>query len=276
MTLTANIIVQGFGSASGGGGGGGSVNAPTLAVADNGDGTGGVATISGATSGTTNTVYVANWNHSGGSLSFSSAGSRSNNGTVTLAIATGRYVGYVGSVSGSAFNVSNFVQFAITDSDALPINELIAEEIATRLESVTTGNGYANTLSVERPLRKGVQNVTGYRTFVKQTEPAEFVEVLQGNPSVILWRQQYQVVIFVAPSDGSTTAFDLACNIVAADAETAITDTGGSEEWSQFGGLARYAEQTGRDYANLGNESNVTLTYTVTYGTPENDPYTAR
>lgn len=115
MTLTANIIVQGFGSASGGGGGG-AINSPTLAVADNGNGTGGVATISGATSGTTNTVYVAVWNGQQGSFSFVSAGSRIGNGTVTLALAVGWYWGFVRSSDGTnQADSAVMVQFALTD-----------------------------------------------------------------------------------------------------------------------------------------------------------------
>lgn len=275
MTLTAGIISQGFGSASSGGGGGGAINAPTLAVADNGDGTGGVATISGASSGTTNTVYVSQWSHSAGALSFTSAGSRSNNGTVNLSLTIGKYVGYVGSVDGDAFNISNFVQFAITDADALPVIERIVAEIKDRLDFVTTGNGYNQTLSVERPLRRGVQGLLGFKTIVEQAPEAQFVEILHGNPGTITWKQDIDVSILVAPSDAATTPLDTVANLAAADAEYAITHDG-SNEWSQFGGLALFAEQTGRDISSDGKESIVRLTYSVTYRTPENDPYTAR
>lgn len=156
-----------------------------------------------------------------------------------------------------------------------PIVEQIARKILSRLEAVTTGNGYNQTFSAERPLRKGVQNLLGFRAFVTQAAEARMVAIEQGNPGTVTWQQDYYVTILIAPPDDDTTPVDTVSNLAAADAETAITDSG-SDEWSQFGGLALYAEQTGRDIVNDGNESNVRLTYSVTYRTPENDPYTAR
>lgn len=68
------------------GGGGGVIppapSTPTLSVSNNGDGSGGVATIT-AQSGTTNTLYAAPLVGSG-SLVFSLVGSRSGNGTIAI------------------------------------------------------------------------------------------------------------------------------------------------------------------------------------------------
>lgn len=276
MPLNATLVTHGLGTVGASGGGGGAINTPVLAVADNADGTGAVATITNATGGTTNTVMVGNWNRGIGSVTFTSGGSRTGNGTVSLALAVGIYWGYVQSTATDAEEPSNFVFFRVTDAvTALPINERIGLEILDRLETVTTGNGYSQTLDVERPIRRGVKGLVGFKTILEQAPEAQFVEILSGNPSRIIWRQDYEVSILVAPSDLSTTPLDTVANVAAADAETAITDGGGGE-WSQFGGLALYAEQTGRDISNDGKEAIVRLTYSVTYRTPENDPYTAR
>ena len=274
--LTANYHDIGAAQHQDAGGGGGAINTPVLAVADNGDGTGAVATITNATSGTTNTVMVGNWNHGIGTVSFTSGGSRTGNGTVSLSLAVGTYWAYVQSTATDAEEPSNFVFFRVTDTvTALPINERIGLEILDRLETVTTGNGYSQTLDVERPKRKGVQGLLGFKTVLVQAPEAEFVEILEGVPATITWRQLYEVYITIAPSDTSTTPLDTVANIAAADAEMAITDGGGGE-WSSFGGLARYAEQTGRDIGNDGQHPVVRLAYTVTYRHPENDPKTPR
>lgn len=65
---------------------------PALAVADNGDGTGAVATISGSATGSTNTVYTAPWAAAGNNLTWAAATPRTGDGTVALSLADGFYV----------------------------------------------------------------------------------------------------------------------------------------------------------------------------------------
>lgn len=107
--------------------GGTSVAAPLLALADNGDGSGGVATISGSTTGATNRVYVQplSWEIS---ANWTLAGSRTGNGAVALSLATGHYYVYVESTLGSAKNVSLIKQVIVTAPATTVVPD--ADEIA--------------------------------------------------------------------------------------------------------------------------------------------------
>jgi hypothetical protein len=68
---------------------------PTLSLADNGDGTGATATITGNTWGT-NTVYVAPSPYA----AFTSYGTRSGDGTLTISVPVGKYIAYTSGPSG--------------------------------------------------------------------------------------------------------------------------------------------------------------------------------
>ncbi len=91
---------------------------PTLAVVDNADGTGAVATITASTTGSTNAVMTQAVS---GSV-FASAGSRTGNGTVSLSLGAGYYWAYVQSTKNGVSAQSNVVRFAVTDS-ALAVYE---------------------------------------------------------------------------------------------------------------------------------------------------------
>jgi hypothetical protein len=98
------------------------VDVPTLAIADSGDGTGAVATVAGSTTGTTNTIYVATWPGS----TFTSAGSRTANGTVSLSLATGIYWGYCrSSLSGLVVN-SLLSRFVVTDATSAVLSRVLS------------------------------------------------------------------------------------------------------------------------------------------------------
>lgn len=86
--------------------------APTLAVTDNADGTGGVATISGSDPGSTNAVSV----QLVGSTSWTAAGSRAGDGTVNLALAKGYYWVRVVSTLNSQTSTSNVAYLPVTDA----------------------------------------------------------------------------------------------------------------------------------------------------------------
>ena len=136
-------------------GGGGSPPAkPTLVVVDQEDGTGATATISGADSGTTNTVYVSDWP---GSV-FVSKGSRVGNGNVDLSLTTGPKWGFVKSVSAGGDTYSNMVQFRVTDgSDPNYLRCLDAAKAI--IEGLGLMDG-ATAVTVERykiPWTRGVQ-----------------------------------------------------------------------------------------------------------------------
>ncbi len=109
---------------------------PTISVADNGDGTGGVATIAGTEAGSTNTVYVA---PATGPPAFASEGNRSGDGTVNRGLANGTYWAYVTSVGASGTVSSQLVFFTVsggTDpariATTLPV---VLEAVAARLRT---------------------------------------------------------------------------------------------------------------------------------------------
>lgn len=113
-------------------GGGSAPSVPTLTIVDNGDDTGAVATIAGADSGTTNTVYVAAY----GSSVWSSAGSRTGNGTVALDLDAGVYAGYVVSSNGQRV-VSSIVVFSVTTGAETDIDKIL-----TAMKAMIDGENY--------------------------------------------------------------------------------------------------------------------------------------
>lgn len=84
--LVANLY-KGYGPTTGGGS---PPNQPSLLIVPNGDGTA-TATVSGSTSGATNTIDVVALGSSG-SVSWTNAGSRTSDGTVTLTLGNGSYL----------------------------------------------------------------------------------------------------------------------------------------------------------------------------------------
>jgi hypothetical protein len=95
------------------------VNTPTLPTpSDNQDGTGAVATVSGSSEGTTNTVYYAPY----GSTSWTNGGDREGDGTVDFSITTiGKYWAYIHSESVDGVSVSTVVSFRVTDIGGLEV-----------------------------------------------------------------------------------------------------------------------------------------------------------
>lgn len=85
----------------------------TLAVADNEDGTGATATITGS-SGGANTIYAQRVTGEIGSGSFASVGSRTGDGTVSLALAKGYWFAYCLTAPAT---ISDLAYFAVTDGD---------------------------------------------------------------------------------------------------------------------------------------------------------------
>jgi hypothetical protein len=87
---------------------------PTLAVTDNADGTGGVATVSGGDAGALQTLYRAPFDTGSPNLTFASVGSRTGNGTIAAPGPTGSYIWRVVANLAGAEAVSNLVLRALT------------------------------------------------------------------------------------------------------------------------------------------------------------------
>lgn len=70
------------------------VNTPTISLTDNADGTGAIATVAGSTTGSTNAIYAAQWAGGFVGQSYASYGSRTGDGTVSLALGDGYWFVY--------------------------------------------------------------------------------------------------------------------------------------------------------------------------------------
>lgn len=88
---------------------------PQLIVTDHGDNTGASATISGAATGSTNTVYVQDFGGDLGSAAWISAGEIEGNGEVLLELPPGHYFATVVSSLFGNQAVSNVAYFVVTD-----------------------------------------------------------------------------------------------------------------------------------------------------------------
>lgn len=128
--------------------------APTLSFADNADGTGAVVTIAGSAAGSTNTVYVADWTGGFIPAAYVSRGSRTGDGTVSLAIANGYHWGYVSSATTGGMSVSAVYGFRST-SGAVSVFEQCLNAVLAKMQSLTlTGLAAANMKISKFPWRR--------------------------------------------------------------------------------------------------------------------------
>lgn len=109
------------------------LTAPTLAVTDAADGGGGTATLTGGDSGATNTLYYQAVDGDFGGSTWTSAGSRTGAGTITIALSgPGHFWWYVSSTLLTETTPSNFVYQAITDGEEAVLTRAI-DAIVARL-----------------------------------------------------------------------------------------------------------------------------------------------
>jgi hypothetical protein len=95
------------------------VTPPVLAVADLGDGTGGVATLTGGDASALNTLYRAAFTSGGGTLAFVASGTRTGPGAVPISgVPPGSYLWQVVAALGGAVAPSNLVLRALTAATA--------------------------------------------------------------------------------------------------------------------------------------------------------------
>lgn len=110
---------------------------PVLAVADNEDATGVVATITGSDVASTNTLYRSSVSGELEAGTWTSSGSCTGDDTIAVAITTlGYYFWYVQSVSGGESTISNLVYQAITDGEQAVLTRCIAA-VVSRLQLLT-------------------------------------------------------------------------------------------------------------------------------------------
>jgi hypothetical protein len=182
------------------------VAAPTLAV--NAAGT--LATITGATTGTTNTVYVADWPLE----TFTSEGSRTGNGTVALTLTSGPKLAYVLSTLSGVTNISNLIHFRVPAADTDSVYEkcldgvrsnilglalsgiddadIIVQKFAWNAEKVTPGIFICPVTESNRPVTSA-RNDVGYGVQVVIVRAANR-SLTSGMTTVLKWREQIRIL----------------------------------------------------------------------------------
>jgi hypothetical protein len=122
--------------------GGGGIATPTLAVVDQGDGTGATATIADGSATATNTVYASQ-----DGTTWTAVGSLVGNGTVDLSLAVGRWWVYVHAVEGAATanSIVHAVNVTSAIADPTPANCLaaVAAAVAVKLNAGKTAAYFA-------------------------------------------------------------------------------------------------------------------------------------
>ena len=122
--------------------------APTLAVSDNADGTGGVATITLGDAGSTHTVQSQTVDGELGTTTWTTRGSRTGNGTVNVAPGNGYYWWRVVASNADGESVSNLVYQPMT-SGTLALYDRILTAVQARIQSLAL-NGVANASVIVR------------------------------------------------------------------------------------------------------------------------------
>lgn len=109
--------------------------APLLSMADNGDGTGGVATISAADSGASITVYSQTVNGELGTNSWTARGSRAGNGTVSVAPSSGYYWWQATAATAGGVAISNLVYQPLTSGAEAVLHRLL-QAVRARIQGL--------------------------------------------------------------------------------------------------------------------------------------------
>lgn len=158
---------------------------------------------------------------------------------------------------------------------AEPIAEQIAAKVKTRLERITTGNGYNLTADPQR-----VTRLAGY-------EPGHFaIEISQGtaepndelscpgNPPAQAYDMPFELKATIRSSESDTVATDTFRNRFWADMVKVL---GQDTAWHTWDGLAvNSVVGPAEPYASDDGEPGVRLVILVTFLIDENNPYNLR
>lgn len=164
-----------------------------------------------------------------------------------------------------------------------PVIELIAEELETRLATVTEGNGYHQTLTVVRPSRRGIDSEKNNLAVITQDAIEVDEDIAEGGicNSFQQWKLTFGIELLSRQSDTDDTPVEKLINRLWADCIQAITRKDESDEatWHTFGDNAlnawiRAPEQRAWDAANA--TASLKFSVQVQFRTAENDPYTRR
>lgn len=167
---------------------------------------------------------------------------------------------------------------------ALPIVEKIAAEIVTRLETITTDNGFEfDVESVTRPRRLNRDFTPRNLSIVVTLPREESAEESDypGNPPASAWNAIFEIYGYVRESDDATTSPAITEHQLGAAIRKAITE---DSQWHTLGDNAINARFTALEYISQGGSlpftavefNGVMVTLEVLYRVSELDPYALR
>lgn len=154
-----------------------------------------------------------------------------------------------------------------------PVDELIAQNIATAISEITVANSYNYDLTAARPTRIGFDGMKKHKDLtvliVQDDADADESKASEGNPPMLAWRQPFMLIAYVIESDASTDPIDQRINRVRADIIKKLMDDvtrGGYAHNTTFVGSQVFASSPG--------VSGVVLYVDIEYRVRSNDPYT--
>lgn len=159
-----------------------------------------------------------------------------------------------------------------------PIPERIAGVIVSRLEAITTANGYAlNIEDVIRPDRQArVFTPKNNIIIVEQADSVPAPELDHpGNPAAIAEVLTFQIFAMNRPGDKTLTAVSTNNNTLEACVKKAICN---ASDWHHFSNLAVNAAfgTTQPCESTTGDHAGVMVPLLITYRYSETDPYEVR
>ena len=159
------------------------------------------------------------------------------------------------------------------------VSERIADTIVSRLQNITTANGYSlDVESVTRPNAKANDWRPRHQCIVVQQGNTDRNPTLDcpGNPPAICYETTYNLYGFILPSDHATTPVDEEVNTLESAMKRAVVDN--SVHWVYMDGLSILAEfGSSQPYrSDEGDNQGLVLPLTVTYRVSELDPTEVR
>ena len=154
-------------------------------------------------------------------------------------------------------------------TQTLSVLEQIMVNIVATLKTVTTSNGYSNTLSVSRPNASGTNPVVDMAAVVLQGEATRDFECPQN---LMQWEQKVSVVAMIVNPEGSSASLDTRRNSICADIQLALCQPSSFNR----GGLAVDTVMEAPEYETLpatASAGAVAVNFTVKYRTQYNQPY---
>ena len=155
------------------------------------------------------------------------------------------------------------------------IPELIIAEVKSRLEAITTANGYdVQVAGVDRVNRLG-EDFTPRHLGVVIVTPSEERNTSHdrpGNPPVIAYRLPVSISVFVRLPEGTNDREDTAVNAIQAAIKKSITN---ASDWYTFGGNGYNAEWGVSEKFESTDHMGVTIELVSLYRVSELDPFTA-